>query len=90
MPPGRKLAKKDCCLTQIELTRDAERDLIDIYLFSIEHFGQPRLKHYAAAHLFRGQLIDGTARGTATLYLVINAFCLVQPRHQELIFPECR
>jgi toxin ParE1/3/4 len=36
-------------LTQIELTRDAERDLIDIYLFGIEHFGPSQAERYATA-----------------------------------------
>lgn len=34
-------------MTKIELTLDAERDLIDIYLFGIEHFGHAQAERYA-------------------------------------------
>lgn len=34
-------------MTKIELTLDAERDLIDIYLYGIEHFGHPQAERYA-------------------------------------------
>jgi plasmid stabilization system protein ParE len=34
-------------VTKIELTLDAERDLIDIYLYGIEHFGHPQAERYA-------------------------------------------
>jgi toxin ParE1/3/4 len=46
---ARKRAKKACCLTQIELTRDAEHDLIDIYLYGIEQFGPAQAERYAIA-----------------------------------------
>ena len=36
-------------MAQIELTRDAERDLIDIYLYGIEQFGQAQAERYAIA-----------------------------------------
>ena len=36
-------------MTQIELTRDAERDLIDIYLYGIEQFGRAQAERYAIA-----------------------------------------
>lgn len=36
-------------MTQIELTREAERDLIDIYLFGIEHFGTSQAERYATS-----------------------------------------
>lgn len=36
-------------MTQIELTKDAERDLIDIYLYGIEQFGQAQAERYAIA-----------------------------------------
>lgn len=34
-------------MTKIELTLDAERDLIDIYLYGIEHFGHAQAERYA-------------------------------------------
>lgn len=34
-------------MTKIELTLDAERDLIDIYLNGIEHFGHAQTERYA-------------------------------------------
>lgn len=34
-------------MTKIELTLDAERDLIDIYLFGIERFGHAQAERYA-------------------------------------------
>ena len=34
-------------MTKIELTLDAERDLIDIYLYGIEHFGHSQAERYA-------------------------------------------
>jgi len=40
--------KKACCVTQIKLTLDAERDLIDIYLYGIENFGHAQAERYAA------------------------------------------
>lgn len=36
-------------MTKVELTRDAERDLIDIYLYGIEHFGRATAERYAEA-----------------------------------------
>ena len=36
-------------MTAIELTKDAERDLIDIFLFGIEHFGASHAERYSAA-----------------------------------------
>ncbi len=30
----------------IEFTNDAERDLIDIYIYSVEHFGVPQAENY--------------------------------------------
>jgi len=36
-------------VAKAELTHDAERDLIDIYLYGIEHFGQGTAERYAAA-----------------------------------------
>ena len=36
-------------MAQIELTKDAERDLIDIYLYGIEQFGQAQAERYAIA-----------------------------------------
>ena len=36
-------------MTKIELTGDAERDLIDIYLHGIEHFGRAQAERYAEA-----------------------------------------
>ena len=35
-------------MTQIKLTLDAERDLIDIYLYGIENFGHAQAERYAA------------------------------------------
>jgi toxin ParE1/3/4 len=35
-------------VTQIKLTLDAERDLIDIYLYGIENFGHAQAERYAA------------------------------------------
>jgi toxin ParE1/3/4 len=34
-------------VTKIEFTRDAERDLIDIFLYGIEHFGPAQAERYA-------------------------------------------
>ncbi|MCE6967179.1 type II toxin-antitoxin system RelE/ParE family toxin [Cereibacter sphaeroides] len=34
-------------MTKIELTLDAERDLIDIYLYGVEHFGHAQAERYA-------------------------------------------
>lgn len=34
-------------MTKIELTLEAERDLIDIYLYGIEHFGHAQAERYA-------------------------------------------
>lgn len=34
-------------MTKIELTLDAERDLIDIFLYGIEHFGHAQAERYA-------------------------------------------
>ncbi|MDF1733753.1 MAG: type II toxin-antitoxin system RelE/ParE family toxin [Minwuia sp.] len=34
-------------MTRVELTADAERDLIDIYLYSVEHFGPAQAKRYS-------------------------------------------
>jgi toxin ParE1/3/4 len=34
-------------VTKIELTLDTERDLIDIYLYGIEHFGHTQAERYA-------------------------------------------
>lgn len=34
-------------MTKIKLTLDAERDLIDIYLYGIEHFGHAQAERYA-------------------------------------------
>ena len=34
-------------MTKIELTLDAERDLIDIYLYGAEHFGHAQAERYA-------------------------------------------
>jgi toxin ParE1/3/4 len=34
-------------VTKIEFTRDAERDLIDIFLYGIEHFGPVQAERYA-------------------------------------------
>ncbi|HEV8034946.1 type II toxin-antitoxin system RelE/ParE family toxin [Yoonia sp.] len=34
-------------MRKIKLTLDAERDLIDIYLFGIEHFGHAQAERYA-------------------------------------------
>lgn len=34
-------------MTKIELTLDVERDLIDIYLYGIEHFGHAQAERYA-------------------------------------------
>lgn len=36
-------------MTKAELTRDAERDLIDIYLYGIERFGRATAERYAEA-----------------------------------------
>lgn len=36
-------------MTAIELTTEAERDLIDIFLFGIEHFGVAQAERYSAA-----------------------------------------
>ena len=33
-------------MTRIEFTRDAEQDLIDIYLYGIEHFGLIQAERY--------------------------------------------
>lgn len=44
----KKPDKKACCVTQIKLTLDAERDLIDIYLYGIENFGHAQAERYAA------------------------------------------
>ena len=35
-------------MTQIKLTLDAERDLIDIYLYGFENFGHAQAERYAA------------------------------------------
>ena len=37
-------------MTNIELTLDAERGLVDIYLYGIEHFGQAQAERYAETH----------------------------------------
>lgn len=34
-------------MTKIELTLDAERDLINIYLYGLEHFGHAQAERYA-------------------------------------------
>ena len=34
-------------MTKIEITRDAEQDLIDIYLYGIEHFGLIQAERYS-------------------------------------------
>ena len=34
-------------MTKIELTLDAERDLIAIYLYGVEHFGHAQAERYA-------------------------------------------
>lgn len=34
-------------MTKIEFTHDAERDLIDIFLYGIEHFGLVQAERYA-------------------------------------------
>ncbi|TCP58552.1 toxin ParE1/3/4 [Rhodovulum bhavnagarense] len=34
-------------MTKIDFTRDAERDLIDIFLYGIEHFGPAQAERYA-------------------------------------------
>ncbi|APZ55353.1 type II toxin-antitoxin system RelE/ParE family toxin [Salipiger abyssi] len=36
-------------MTAIELTKEAERDLIDIFLFGVEHFGVAQAERYSAA-----------------------------------------
>ncbi len=33
-------------MSRIEFSNDAERDLIDIYLYSAEHFGVPQAENY--------------------------------------------
>lgn len=33
-------------MTRVKLSRDAERDLIDIYLFGLEHFGVKQAESY--------------------------------------------
>lgn len=38
-------------MTAIELTKKAERDLIDIFLFGTEHFGVAQAERYSAALL---------------------------------------
>ncbi len=35
-------------MASFRLTRDAERDVIDIYLYSVEQFGAPRADQYLA------------------------------------------
>lgn len=35
-------------MTVIELTTEAERDLIDIFLFGLEHFGAAQAERYSA------------------------------------------
>lgn len=34
-------------MTKIDFTRDAERDLIDIFLYGIQHFGPVQAERYA-------------------------------------------
>lgn len=34
-------------MTKIDFTRDAERDLINIFLYGIEHFGPVQAERYA-------------------------------------------
>ena len=38
-------------MTAIELTKEAERDLIEIFLFGIEHFGVAQAERYSVALL---------------------------------------
>jgi toxin ParE1/3/4 len=33
-------------VTRIDFTREAERDLINIYLYGVEHFGQVQAERY--------------------------------------------
>ena len=44
----KKPTKRACCVKTIELTHDAERDLIEIYLYGIEHFGYAQAERYLA------------------------------------------
>lgn len=47
MPRVRRPVGRACYVARIELTRDAERDLIDIYLYGIERFGHAQAEDYA-------------------------------------------
>ena len=38
-------------MTRIELTTEAERDLIDIFLFGVEHFGAAHAESYSSSLL---------------------------------------
>lgn len=41
-----KRGKRACYVARIEITRDAERDLIDIYLYGIDEFGLHQAEQY--------------------------------------------
>lgn len=49
MQPSARRGKRACCVTKVEFSRAAERDLIDIYLHGIERFGPAQAERYLNA-----------------------------------------